>query len=101
MTWLRRILLALPVSTATVLTILINFADRFHFRPRRIVGYGFAFGTPWAWLVDHDWYGNVHSRWVESLILYAVILWIPARLYFTSLWLLFTGLQFLTKRSPA
>jgi hypothetical protein len=101
MTWLRRILLAVPLATATVLTILIGLADRFHLRSQRIAGYGFAFGTPWAWLLDHDWYGNAHSRWAESLILYAVILWIPAVLYFTCLWLLLTGLRLFTGRRPA
>ena len=95
MTWLRRILLAVPFATATVLTILIGCADRFHLRSQRIAGYGFLFGTPWAWLLDHDWYGNVHSSWVESLIIYAVVLWIPALLYFTCLWLLLSGLRLL------
>jgi hypothetical protein len=99
MTWLRRILLALPFVAATVLTLLVSFADRFHLRSQRIAGYGFLFGTPWAWLLDHDWYGNDHSRWVELLITYAVILWIPALLYFTCLWLLLMGLRLLAGRS--
>ena len=93
MTWLRRILLALPFAMAMVLTVLISSADRLHLRSERIAGYGFLFGTPWAWLLDHDWFGNVHSRWVESLISYAVILWIPALLYFACLWLLLRVLR--------
>jgi len=88
MTLLRRILLAVPFAMATVLTILISSADRFHMHSERIAGYGFLFGTPWGWLLDHDWFGNVHSRWVQSLISYAVILWIPALLYFACLWLI-------------
>ena len=96
LTWLRRILLAVPFVAATALTVLISSADRFHLRSERIAGYGFLFGTPWAWLLDHDWFGNVHSRWVQSLITYAVVLWIPALLYFACLWLL---LRFLGPRA--
>jgi hypothetical protein len=55
LTWLRRILLAVPFATATVLTFLISFADRFHLRSQRIAGYGFLFGTPWAWLLERNW----------------------------------------------
>jgi hypothetical protein len=87
MIWARRMLLATPIAAATVLTVLIGFADRLQLRSQRIAGYGFAFATPWAWLLDHDWFGNAHSRWVESLITYAVLLWIPAVLYSTCLWL--------------
>jgi hypothetical protein len=36
MTWLRRILLAMPFAMATVLTVLISSSDRFHLRPERI-----------------------------------------------------------------
>ena len=97
LTWLRRILLAVPLATATVLTVLINSADRFHLRSERIAGYGFAFGTPWAWLLDHDWLGNIHSHWVESLATYAVILWIPALLYVACVWLLLRVLGLLAR----
>jgi hypothetical protein len=88
MIWVKRILLSLPFALAAGLTVLISFSDRLHLRAERIAGYGFAFGTPWAWLLDHDWFGNLHSRWVESLITYAVLLWVPALLYSACLWLL-------------
>ena len=98
LTWFRRILLAVPFATATVLTVPISSADRLHLRSERIAGYGFLFGTPWAWLLDHDWLRNVHSRWIESLITYAVILWIPALLYSACLWLLLGILGILAER---
>jgi hypothetical protein len=101
MTWLRRILLALPFAAATVLTVLISSSDRFHLRSERIAGFGFLFATPWAWLLDHDWFGSVHSRWVESLITYAVVLWIPALLYFACLWLLLRVLGLIAGRIRA
>jgi hypothetical protein len=88
MIWLRRALLAVPFLIATVLTVLISSARTLHLRSERIAGYGFLFGTPWAWLLDHGWFGNVHSRWFQSLIVYAVILWIPAALYSVCLWIL-------------
>jgi hypothetical protein len=88
MTWARRILLAVPFALATVLTVLISCADRLHLRGQRMAGYGFAFGTPWAWLLDRGWLGDVHSRFLQMLSVYAVILWIPAILYSACLWLL-------------
>jgi hypothetical protein len=94
LTWLRRILLAVPIATATILTLLISSADRFHLPLQPVAGYGFLFGTPWAWLLDHDWLGNVRSRWVESLVGYAILLWIPALLYSACLWLLLRVLGF-------
>ena len=97
----RRMLLAVPFATATVLTVLISFSDRLHLRSERIAGYGFAFGTPWGWLLDHDWFGHIHSRWVESLITYAVLLWIPALLYSACLWLLLRVLEFRAGRVRA
>ena len=86
--WLKRILLAAPLAAATALTVLMSSADYFHLHAERIAGYGFLFGTPWAWLLDHDWFGNIHSRLAQSLISYAVVLWIPALLYFACLWFL-------------
>lgn len=101
MIWVKRILLSLPLVLAAGLTVLIIFSDRFHLRSERIAGYGFAFGTPWAWLLDHDWFGNLHSRWVESLVTYAVVLWVPAVLYSAGLWLLLRVLGFVTGRLRA
>src|SRR5215831_19802552 len=86
MTWARRTLVAAPFAIATVLTLLIGFAHRLHLHSEHVAGYGFLFSTPWAWLLDHNWFGNVHSRWLQSLIGYAVILWIPAVLYSACLW---------------
>jgi len=84
--WARRLFIVFPFIIAATLTLLMNTVDRVHVQ--RVAGYGFFFGTPWAWLLDRGWFGNVHSRWVETLIGYAVILWIPAVLYSCCLWLL-------------
>lgn len=43
--WARRMLLAVPLAAATVLTVLIGSADRLHLRSERIAGYGFLFAT--------------------------------------------------------
>jgi hypothetical protein len=87
-TWARRILLSAPPVIALVLTVLIRLADRLHLRSEHVAGYCFLFGTPWAWLLDHNWFGNVHSRWLQSLTAYATILWIPALLYSACFWAL-------------
>jgi len=99
LTWPRRILLALPLVAAGVLTFLISFGDRLHLRSEQVAGYGFLFGIPWAWLLDRGWFEHVHSRFVQSLIDYAVILWIPAILYSACLWLLLQFLGVRTRRS--
>jgi len=84
--WIRRALVFLPLAIAAVLTVLVMLADRLPLRPERIAGYCFLFGTPWAWLLDRGWLARGHSRWVESLMVYAVVLWIPALLYSVVLW---------------
>ncbi len=89
MMWIKRFSLALPFAISFVLTVLVAFGDSFHLRMERIAGYGFAFGTPWAWLLDRGWFGVVHNQWLDSVLVYAVVLWIPALLYSTCLWLLF------------
>jgi hypothetical protein len=95
----RRFVLSLPFAVALALTILISCADLLHLRLERIAGYGFLFATPWAWLLDHDWLGNVHMRWLQSVIDYVVLLWIPALLYSGTLWLLMRLLGLITKRA--
>ncbi|MGB9119333.1 MAG: hypothetical protein WCE73_01830, partial [Candidatus Angelobacter sp.] len=77
-------------------TVLMVVADRLPLRSEHIAGFAFLFGAPWAWLLDHDWVGNLHSRWAESLIAYAVILWVLAFLYSACLWLILRGLGFKT-----
>lgn len=94
MSWPKRLLLVSPFAVAAVLTALMIVANRLHLRNEQIAGLAFLFGTPWAWLLDHGWFGNVQSRWAESLISYAVMLWIPALLYSACLWLLMRGLGF-------
>ena len=91
MAWFRRILLTLPFAVAAALTILMQNADRLHLIPERIAGYGFAFGTPWAWLLDRGWVPDYHHHTLQLMLGYAVILWIPALLYSGCLWLLFLG----------
>jgi hypothetical protein len=93
-------LLASPILVAAVLTVLVNFADRLHLNLQRIAGYCFLFGTPWGWLLDHNWFGNTHVPWVEFLTEGAVILWIPALLYSSSLWLLLRLLGFRSRHDP-
>ena len=94
MIWPKRLLLSLPFLVAAGLTAFLTLADRLHLRQEHIAGFAFLFGAPWSWLLDHDWFGNDHSRWIESLIAYAVILWIPALLYSACLWVLLLCLGF-------
>ena len=77
MIWAERLLIASPFVIAAALNILIKVFDRPSSTAQRIAGYGFAFGAPWAWLLDRGWFGNVHSRWLDTVISYAVVLWIP------------------------
>lgn len=79
----KRILLTLPFAVATVLTILVAFADRLHLQ--RIDGYAFLFAAPWVWLLRY-FPQTFHPRWLQTMMDYVEILWIPALLYSASLW---------------
>ena len=102
MRWTRRLLVASPFAIASVLNVLMLGVDRLHLHREHIAGYGFLFGTPWAWLIDyifdHIWRGTVHSHWLTAATGYVAVLWIPAALYSTCLWLLFRGLKIISRR---
>lgn len=85
MLWFQRFLVALPMAVAAVLTVLNFLAYPLHLRfagANRVAGLGFLFFHPWAWLLDHDWFGSHGPLPLAQLIIaYAVFLWIPAILY--------------------
>jgi hypothetical protein len=87
MTWRGRLVLSLPFAVAATLNVLDVIARPLHWRGEHIDGYCFLFGTPWAWLLDNGWIGSVSSKWLEDVIAYSIILWIPALLYSDCLWL--------------
>ena len=88
--WIKRFLLALPFAIAALLTVLKAYADQFHLYREHIAGYGFLFGAPWAWLLDHPGLlAHIHNRRLMALSGYVVILWIPAALYSACAWLVF------------
>jgi hypothetical protein len=69
---------ALPFVVALVLNVLV-YSDK---HSKHITGYCFLFATPWAWLLDRDWFfGHATARWVGNLEDLVVILWGPALLY--------------------
>ena len=90
MVWIKRLVLSLPFLIAAVLTTLMAGADDFHLYREHIAGYGFLFATPWTWLIDALWfYPRFHSKWINAVVGYVFIFWIPAALYSVSLWPLF------------
>jgi hypothetical protein len=95
----RRLLLLSPFGVAAVLTIIVTLTDRLHMRSERIAGYCFLFATPWAWLLDQGSFPKIHSRWLEAVVGYVLLLWIPALLYSASLWLLLRAISFATRRA--
>jgi len=78
-----------PFVIAAVLNVLMLYAGRLHLRGEYVAGYGFLFGTPWAWLLDRGWVPDYHHHGMQLLFGYAIILWIPPLLYSGCLWLLF------------
>jgi len=98
MNWTKRLLLALSFAIAAVLNALMLAVDRLHLQREHIAGYGFLYGAPWAWILDHGWFPNPHNRSLQALIGYVVILWIPAALYACCIWLLFLGLRIISTR---
>jgi hypothetical protein len=75
MIWPKRIMLAVPFAISAALTAMLAFANHYPVRHEHLAGYAFLFGTPWAWLLDHNWYGGSHPQWLEHLIIYMLILW--------------------------
>ena len=99
MIWIKRALLALPFGIAAALNLLAIIARPMHWHTEHIAGYGFLFATPWAWLIDHDWFGRINRKWLETLTTYFLILWVPAFLYSSCLCVVFRLLR-RTRQSP-
>jgi hypothetical protein len=95
----RRLLLLSPFGVAAVLTILLTMTDHLRMRSEHIAGYGFLFATPWVWLLDQGSFPKIHNRRLEAVVVYVVLLWIPALLYSGSLWLLLRAISFATGRA--
>jgi hypothetical protein len=87
----KRLLLALPFGIAAVLNVFLLGVDRQH--GQHVAGYCFLFFAPWAWLLDHSWFGAVHNRWLNELLGYTLLLWIPAALYSSCIWLILVGFK--------
>ena len=86
----RRCALASPFAIAAILTVLMICSDLFHSAKRqRIDSYGFAFATPWAWLIEQIPIDRFQNRTLESIVLYLFLLWLPACLYSLCLGLLY------------
>ena len=87
MIWFKRLLIILPFVMAVFLNILVLISKLLHLNNQHIEGYGFLFGAPWGWLTDRGWFEDVHIKWIKQLVIYLIILWIPACLYSGSIWL--------------
>jgi hypothetical protein len=98
MIWVKRIMLSFPFAIAAALTAMLAVARHFPMRREHLAGYAFLFATPWAWLLDHNWFGGSNAAWFERFINYMVILWIPALLYAVCLWLLLKGIAYINTR---
>jgi hypothetical protein len=90
--------MATPFAIAGVLTVLVFNLDRLHLYRERIIGYGFLFAAPWAWLLDLLWIPNVHSGCKGELLGCVILLWIPAALYSVCVWLLFVAVRMASRR---
>src|SRR4029077_11604778 len=84
----RRLVLGFPFAVAAASNVLVNIARPLHWRSEHVAGYCFLFATPWAWLLDRGWFGPFENRWLDTLMGYLILIWIPALLYSGCLWLL-------------
>jgi len=90
---IRRLLLLSPFGIAAVLTVLMT-----NLSSERVAGYVFLFATPWAWLLDRGSFPKLPNRALETLVVYVVLLWVPALLYSGCLWLLLRAFSYATAR---
>jgi hypothetical protein len=93
---LTRILLLLPFGIAGTLTILLSIAARLRIRSEHVAGLCFLFATPWAWLLDRGSFPHIENHAIQALVLYIVLLWVPATLYSVVLWLLLRAISYAT-----
>jgi hypothetical protein len=83
MLWFKRFLVALPIAVAAVLKVLnlLAYPFRLPWHAEKVSRFVFLFFYPWAWLLDHDWFGDLHTGWLQLIIAPTIFLWIPAILY--------------------
>jgi len=98
---IRRLILAIPFFVAGVLTLLGSVGNQLGLNQKHIAGYAFLFGTPWGWLIDHLWFGTISNRWINQVVSYVVVLWIPALLYSLCMWCLFVGFSSVARHLPS
>jgi hypothetical protein len=84
--------IASPFAVAFVLNLFSLATYRLHWNPEHVARYDFLFAIPWAWILDRS-FVSIHSRWLSTLYGYAVLLWVPALLYSTCLWLFLGGIR--------
>jgi hypothetical protein len=83
MLWFKRCLVALPMVVAAVLTVLelLAYPYGIPWQPEKVSRFVFLFFHPWAWLLDHDWFGDLQPLWLQLMVANAIFLWLPAILY--------------------
>jgi len=91
MKWFKRTLLTIPFAVAALLNILSLAAVQLRLDSEHIGSHIFLFAAPWSWLLDLFWIPDRHHLRLQVLFGYAILLWIPAMLYSTCIWLLFVG----------
>jgi len=87
MRWLKPLLLALPFALAAALNVLLWASDHYHWRILLITHYAFLFGTPWGHLLGELPIPNPRSHFLQLLLGYSLVLWVPAALYCACLWI--------------
>jgi hypothetical protein len=70
MLWFKRFLVALPIAVAAVLKVLnlLAYPFRLPWHAEKVSRFVFLFFYPWAWLLDHDWFGDLHTGWLQLII---------------------------------
>jgi len=91
MKWFMRTLLTIPFAVAALLNILSVAAIPLRLNSEHIGSRIFLFAAPWSWLLDLLWMPDRHHHRLQMFFGYAILLWVPALLYSTCIWLLFVG----------
>jgi hypothetical protein len=91
--WLKARLLAFPFAIAGALNLLMWVSDRYHWHGALVSHYAFFFGLPWARLLGEIWVPNPRSHFLQALLGYALVFWIPAALYCGCVWIVLRVIQ--------
>jgi hypothetical protein len=100
-TTVTRIAVALPFAIAGILNMASLTSRTLNLNPEEVSKCAFLFAIPWGWLIDYFGMAQFQHRWLWYAYGYAVLLWIPATLYASCIWVLLRAVKFISRSNDS